>query len=426
MTVPPPLTPPDCDLRDFRFMPLDVVRFTHSDLVSTADPEVVVAAIRLWAASWHQVPAASLTDDDRTLSQLAGYGRAVAAWLAVKAEALRGFIKCSDGRLYHPVVAEKAREAFRGKLQQRHRTFTAAIRKHNERYPGDRRATPTFEEWLEAGRPTSVTRETAKPEARQDELALEAGTEPAPERARAGAQSGAGAETVPTDNSRDTGGVSRVTKPDVTRDEGGLSHECHAQNRSKGRDREGKGDSIESEDTPKAPFDVPALAAELATLGGFTFSSDRARANAEQQVRTWIADGIAPDTMRAAIRAFVRSANKPSYSLKRFNGAVRLQHAKEPAKVGTGEKPASLGPDDPDPRLADLRRTLRKTLGARTYDGWVAPGQFSLNGSGVVLTMPSRFLADWCESHLSSQLTSAALLHDLGSLKVQPPQPLKG
>jgi hypothetical protein len=154
--LPPPLVDPDTDLRDFRFMPLDVVRFAHSDLVTTAAPEEIVAAILLWGASWHQRPAASLPDDDRVLSQLAGYGRAVASWQAVKAGALRGFVKCSDGRLYHPVVAEKARDAWLGKLKQRWRTFGAAIRKHNERNPNDKREAPTFEDWLEHGRPTEV------------------------------------------------------------------------------------------------------------------------------------------------------------------------------------------------------------------------------------------------------------------------------
>lgn len=162
MTVlPEPMTPPDSDLRDFQFMPLDVVRFAQSDLVALEDPQAVVAALLLWGASWHASPAGSLTDDDRTLSHLAGYGRATKEWLKVKPGALRGFVKCADGRLYHPVVAEKVLESWAGKLRQRHRTFCAAIRKHNERSPADKREAPSFEAWESFGRPTTVTGKAA-------------------------------------------------------------------------------------------------------------------------------------------------------------------------------------------------------------------------------------------------------------------------
>ena len=156
-----PLTPPDCDLRDFRFMPLDVVRFAQSDLVSFEDPAAVVAAILLWGAAWHGTPAGSLTDDDRSLCRLAGYGRGGAEWERVREGAMRGWVKCSDSRLYHPVVAEKVVEAWAGRLKLRHRTYCAAIRKHNERHPDDHRSAPNLEQWEALGRPELVTRDMA-------------------------------------------------------------------------------------------------------------------------------------------------------------------------------------------------------------------------------------------------------------------------
>src|SRR5215218_5489022 len=63
----PPLTPPDCDLRDFTYMPLDVRRLLTSDtwLEAADDPKLGHVLICLWAEAWHQVPAASLTDNDR-------------------------------------------------------------------------------------------------------------------------------------------------------------------------------------------------------------------------------------------------------------------------------------------------------------------------------------------------------------------------
>lgn len=149
-----PLTPPDCDLRDFSFMPLDVVRLRDSDMALTQTPEACWAAVLLWCASWHQIPAASLPDDDRILSNLAGYGRVVREWKKVKAGAMHGWVKCEDGRLYHRVVAEKANDAWDGKLHQRWMTECARIKKHAERHKLLDLLAPSFEDWKAAGRPS--------------------------------------------------------------------------------------------------------------------------------------------------------------------------------------------------------------------------------------------------------------------------------
>ncbi|KWH25831.1 hypothetical protein WL99_22290 [Burkholderia cepacia] len=107
--LPEPLTPADCDLRGHPWMALDVARVIDSDLFGLSTGDEFKTAFRLWAKSWHQVPAASLPDDDRLLAHLAGL--ALVKWKRVRAMALRGWIQCSDGRLYHPVIAEKALEA---------------------------------------------------------------------------------------------------------------------------------------------------------------------------------------------------------------------------------------------------------------------------------------------------------------------------
>jgi hypothetical protein len=114
--LPAPLTPPDCDLRGLEWMPLYGDRLFASDTWLMAGPEGRCAAMMLWWASWKQCPAASVPDHDGALAQLAGYGMAVKSWLAVKGQAMRGWIKCADGRLYHPVVAILATEAM-GKRQ---------------------------------------------------------------------------------------------------------------------------------------------------------------------------------------------------------------------------------------------------------------------------------------------------------------------
>jgi len=130
--LPAPPVAGDADLRDFGFMPLDVVRLRDSDFAARATGEEFRAGIFLWCAAWHQLPAASLPDDDVVLSQLAGYGRALKEWKSVRAGALHGFVKCTDGRLYHPVVAEKANRAWLEKLIARWKRECDRIRKENE------------------------------------------------------------------------------------------------------------------------------------------------------------------------------------------------------------------------------------------------------------------------------------------------------
>jgi hypothetical protein len=117
---PPPLTPADCDLRNFPYMPLDCARFRDSAFASTEDDGAFRGGVMAWVVCWHQIPAASLPDDDRQLCKLLGYGREVDLWIRTRAAgALHGFVLCNDGRLYHPVIAEKANLAWTAKLHQR-------------------------------------------------------------------------------------------------------------------------------------------------------------------------------------------------------------------------------------------------------------------------------------------------------------------
>lgn len=119
MTLPAPLTPDDLDLRDFAYMPVDIGRLFGSEFHALASDAEWRAGMTLWLKSYHQVPGASIPDDDVALARLAEFGRDVKAWRRVKSAALRGWVKCSDDRLYHPVVAEKALEGWLEKLAQR-------------------------------------------------------------------------------------------------------------------------------------------------------------------------------------------------------------------------------------------------------------------------------------------------------------------
>jgi hypothetical protein len=154
--LPEPLTPVDCDLRDFAFMPLDVQRLCDSDLAAMETPEACWSALLLWCKSWHQVPCASLPNEDKVLAKFTGYQRALNTWKAIREGALRGWIECSDGRLYHPVVAEKANEAWDSKLRHAYGKLEERLRKKNKQRAEKSLpplGIPAFDQWKSMGRP---------------------------------------------------------------------------------------------------------------------------------------------------------------------------------------------------------------------------------------------------------------------------------
>lgn len=158
IVLPDPLTPPDCDLKDFAYMPLDVARLRQSELASDETPEACWAAVLLWCAAWHEVPAGSIPDNDQWQAKQAGYvarGKIDKAWESVRDGALRGFVLCSDGRLYHDVVAEKARESWESKLRHAYGKMGERLRKMNKaRAENSLEAihVPTFDEWISGGK----------------------------------------------------------------------------------------------------------------------------------------------------------------------------------------------------------------------------------------------------------------------------------
>lgn len=67
-----------------------------------ASPEVRCASVDLWCASYEQVPAGSLPDDDEVLTRICALD--LDGWMQIRDAALAPWVKCSDGRLYHPVM----------------------------------------------------------------------------------------------------------------------------------------------------------------------------------------------------------------------------------------------------------------------------------------------------------------------------------
>jgi uncharacterized protein YdaU (DUF1376 family) len=128
-----PLTPADCDLRGLEYMPLLGGHLFGSEFNARANDSEWRAALTLWWAAWCQVPAASLPDDDAALCRFADLGRDLKSWRKLRDGALHGWVKCSDGRLYHPVLAEQALIAWDKRKQDRESRSSSAERKARER-----------------------------------------------------------------------------------------------------------------------------------------------------------------------------------------------------------------------------------------------------------------------------------------------------
>lgn len=151
--LPAPPLPPDVDLTNFPFMPLDVARLRRSKawLICKRRPELAFYMINLWTASWHETPAGSLEDDDDVLADLAMCPPR--EWPKLKVDVLRGWMKYSDGRLYHETVVEKASEAWKAKLVDAHKRECDRLRKENKKRAEDGRIAlrfPDFEDWKAA------------------------------------------------------------------------------------------------------------------------------------------------------------------------------------------------------------------------------------------------------------------------------------
>lgn len=131
--LPAPPVPADADLTDFKFMPLEVARLRRSKawLICKRRPELAFYMLNLWTAAWHERPAGSLEDDDDVLADAALCSPD--KWPKVRADAMRGWFKAADGRLYHPVVAEKVMDSWHGKAVARWRKECDRIRKENHK-----------------------------------------------------------------------------------------------------------------------------------------------------------------------------------------------------------------------------------------------------------------------------------------------------
>lgn len=107
--LPAPPAAPTLDVRDVDGFMVNVDEITASEFSATSTGDEFKAAFVLRAKAWKQQPAGSLPDDDRALAAFAGL--ALPKWRKIRQRALTGFVKCSDGRLYHPELVADAQRA---------------------------------------------------------------------------------------------------------------------------------------------------------------------------------------------------------------------------------------------------------------------------------------------------------------------------
>ncbi len=316
---PEPLIPVNVDLRDFDYMPLFGGRLFNSDTWILCSDAERVCALRLWWSAWHQEPAGSLPSDDRLLANLAGYGVAVEAFSTVKDNALRGWISCNDGRLYHPVICEIAEDVYGKKRKKAQENANDRDRKARKRS----RIHPDNAEKTDVVRPDSGK--------------------------------------IPADNGKSSGDMS-----------GGIP----AENALKGREvkgREVKGRDVEEQPPPPIPPDkIFEGEKPIALIAAFdearveAFGDDQARpfpaANDHVFAERWSELGItvalAKPVMLTIMQRRKASGQDPLHGLKYFDKPVREAFALKASPAPVLDRGGGSAVAAPKDDLAQWRRRV--------------------------------------------------------------------
>jgi hypothetical protein len=111
--------PADCSMTGLPYMPLYLDRLQRSKSWARArrNPALAFYMINLWAAAWRGTPAGSLEDDDDILCTAAMCDPL--QWNAVRADLMRGWLRCSDGRVYNPTICDVAAGVWETRVEMR-------------------------------------------------------------------------------------------------------------------------------------------------------------------------------------------------------------------------------------------------------------------------------------------------------------------
>lgn len=113
MSRPAPLAPPEVDLSRLAYFPLYIAKLQKSKawLLCKRMPTLTRPLINLWLYAWQQRPAGSIEDDDDVLAEACGLD--FDPFQDLREHLLRGWVKCSDGRLYLPAMVPMVEDGWK-------------------------------------------------------------------------------------------------------------------------------------------------------------------------------------------------------------------------------------------------------------------------------------------------------------------------
>lgn len=179
----------------------------------------------------------------------------------------------------------------------------------------------------------------------------------------------------------------------------------------------------------RKPPGIDALLRAVQEAAGFFPTNAGHQARAREYVQAWADLGI--DIVGLAIpiieREIAHAPDKTTGSLARFDRDIRAEHAAARAAVKHPPPPAAptlpAGADTDDPRLETIRHDLRRDCGARTYDGWLKPMRMSIDGTILLIALPSQFMADWVLTHFTDRFRLEASKHGFTEVRIGIAQP---
>lgn len=121
--LPDPPYPEDIRAKGWMFE-LDITRARVSNTWVLAPAEIRPWLLMIWACSWERSPCGTLPCDDEVIAAIIGMPMAM---FAVHRDILmRGWYRCSDDRLYHPVISELVERMMGSRRKDRDRKAARA------------------------------------------------------------------------------------------------------------------------------------------------------------------------------------------------------------------------------------------------------------------------------------------------------------
>ncbi len=114
--------PEDTRAKGWRFE-LDHERIRQSDTWALATSDARPWLLMLWMVAWEQTPCGALPADDELIA--ARLGMSSKAFAKHRSVLLRGWEKCSDGKLYHPTITQRVLEMLARRRKEAERKAAA-------------------------------------------------------------------------------------------------------------------------------------------------------------------------------------------------------------------------------------------------------------------------------------------------------------